>query len=262
MSVRPSIHEVAFDCPHCGAFTSQTWFSLVADNIGQDRRTPLIITRERLTAYLQSSTVDEEEKRAIAEEAKKALSGLVHIERMAEAARTSAGVTNLHLSQCYVCEKIAVWVHDRLMFPTVMEADPPNPDLPDDVRFDYEEAGRIVNQSPRSAAALLRLAIQKLCAALGEKGKNIDADIASLVQKGLLPVVQRSLDALRVIGNEAVHPGVMDLKDDRDTANELFALVNIIADQMISRPKQAEAVYAKLPQSKRDAIEKRDGKSP
>ena len=104
------------------------------------------------------------------------------------------------------------------------------------------------------------MALQKLCAYLGQKGKNIDEDIASLVKNGLLPVVQQSLDSLRVIGNEAVHPGTMDLKDDLDTAIQLFKLVNLIADQMISSPKQADEVYAKLPQHKREAIEKRDGK--
>jgi hypothetical protein len=27
-SVSPSVNEVAFDCPHCGAYTTQTWFLL------------------------------------------------------------------------------------------------------------------------------------------------------------------------------------------------------------------------------------------
>jgi Domain of unknown function (DUF4145) len=49
--------------------------------------------------------------------------------------------------------------------------------------------------------------------------------VASLVRKGLSPVVQQALDAVRVIGNEAVHPETLDLKDDRDTATTLFGLV-------------------------------------
>jgi Domain of unknown function (DUF4145) len=106
---------------------------------------------------------------------------------------------------------------------------------------------------------LLRLAIQKLCAALGEKGNNINEDIASLVDKGLNPLVRKALDAVRVIGNEAVHPGELDLKDDRDTAIKLFELVNIIAEQMISIPKHVDEVYAKIPEEKKKAIDKRDG---
>ena len=65
---------------------------------------------------------------------------------------------------------------------------------------------------------------------------------------------------MRVIGNEAVHPGVIDLNDDSDIANELLSLINSIAEQMISHPKNIETLYAKLPESKRKAIEKRDKK--
>jgi hypothetical protein len=144
-----------------------------------------------------------------------------------------------------------------MLFPSAMQADNPNPDLPEDVRIDYEEAGRIVGLSPRGAAALLRLAIQKLCIHLGEAG-TIDGAIANLVKKGLLPLVQQSLDAVRVIGNEAVHPGVMDLRDDRQTAGQLFKLINVIAEQMISTPKHVAEVYQKLPPNKLKAIEERD----
>ena len=168
---------------------------------------------------------------------------------------------NLYLSWCFNCREFSVWIYDRLVFPPSRECPPPNIDLPDDVRLDYEEAGRILNLSPRGAAALLRLAIQKLCAALGEKGKKIDDDIKSLVNKGLKPLVRKALDAVRVIGNEAVHPGTLDLKDDRDTATKLFDLVNIIAEQMTSIPKHVEEVYAKIPEEKRKAIDKRDGKT-
>jgi hypothetical protein len=127
---------------------------------------------------------------------------------------------------------------------------------------DFQEAREIVNSSPRGAAALLRLCVQKLCKHLGEQGKNIDDDIASLVKKRLDPLVQKSLDIVRVIGNEAVHPGVLDLRDDRDTALRLFELINSIADQMISHPKNVTDLYEKLPENKRKRIEERDGKTP
>src|SRR5688572_10249423 len=83
----------------------------------------------------------------------------------------------------------------------------------------------------------LRLAIKKLCAELGETGKNINDDIASLEKKGLDKRVQQALDIVRVIGNDAVHPGQIDLRDDRDTATKLFGLVNLIAEKMITEPK-------------------------
>jgi hypothetical protein len=100
-----------------------------------------------------------------------------------------------------------------------------------------------------------------LCTGLGGKGRKIDDDIAFLVAKGLSPVVQQSLDTVRVVGNEAVHPGTIDLRNDTDTATKLFTLVNIIADQMITNPKHVLELYEKLPEEKRKAIEKRDRQS-
>ncbi|MCF6208131.1 MAG: DUF4145 domain-containing protein, partial [Ghiorsea sp.] len=138
------------------------------------------------------------------------------------------------------------------------ESEPPNMDLPDDIKGDYEEARTIANLSPRGAAALLRLAIQKLCEHLGQSGKNINADIKELVKEGLPPKVQKALDSVRVIGNEAVHPGSIDLKDDLNTVNKLFKLVNFIANKMITEPREIDAIYGSLPQDKIDGINQRD----
>lgn len=167
-------------------------------------------------------------------------------------------IENLHLSKCYNCKKIAVWVAENLVFPPHKLSTPANNDLPDNIVADYEEARNIVDASPRGAAALLRLCVQKLCVHLGERGKKIDDDIGSLVKKGLNPIVQQSLDIVRVIGNESVHPGVIDLNDDRATALSLFDLVNAITDQMITHPKKVAEMYNNLPEDKKKAIERRD----
>jgi hypothetical protein len=137
----------------------------------------------------------------------------------------------------------------------------PNQDLPQDIRDDYYEARDILNRSPRGSAALLRLAIQKLCKELGEKGKNINDDIAELVKKGLPLKIQQALDYVRVAGNSAVHPGQIDLKDDKETAINLFNLINLIADVMITQPKEVDKLFNTLPQGQKDAISKRDNKA-
>ena len=131
--------------------------------------------------------------------------------------------------------------------------------MDDDIRADFEEARTILDLSPRGAAALLRLCIQKLCKQLGKPGKNLN-DIASLVTDGLDAQIQRALDIVRVVGNEAVHPGTMDLKDDRQTAAKLFELVNLIAYDRITRPNTVQALFSGLPPDKIAAIEKRDRK--
>jgi hypothetical protein len=165
----------------------------------------------------------------------------------------------LQTAYCRHCTKDTVWYGGTMVYPSSGDAPHPNPDLPDDIRTDYEEARAILSRSARGAAALLRLAIQKLCKHLGEPGKNIDEDIGSLVKKGLLVQVQQALDVVRVVGNESVHPGQIDLRDDPQTATMLFGLVNLIAERMISEPKQVQALFDALPQGKKDGIARRDG---
>lgn len=137
--------------------------------------------------------------------------------------------TKFHVSNCENCDFPTIWLGEKIIFPIHSTSEPPNSDLSEDIKADYEEARTIANLSPRGAAALLRLVIQKLCAHLGQPGKNINTDIKALVAKGLPPKVQEALDSVRVIGNDAVHPGMINLRDDRETVNKLFRLVNFIA---------------------------------
>jgi hypothetical protein len=55
-----------------------------------------------------------------------------------------------------------------------------------------------------------------------------------------------------------VHPGQLDMKDDHETAVQLFELINFIVEDRIARPKKIQALYNRLPETKRQAIEKRD----
>jgi Domain of unknown function (DUF4145) len=167
-------------------------------------------------------------------------------------------VTDCQVAQCEHCHAFSFWVRGTLVHPMVAMVTPANPDLPRDIQDDYIEAGEIVGRSPRGAAALLRLGIQKLCLYLGAKGRNIDDDIAYLVVNGLPTRIQQALDILRVVGNEAVHPGQLDMTDDVATALKLFTLLNLIADDRISEPKRIEELFGTLPETKRQAIEARD----
>jgi hypothetical protein len=164
----------------------------------------------------------------------------------------------LEISICQHCHDKSLWLAGKLIFPEKTLAPNPHDDLPKELLEDYLEAASIVSKSPRGATALLRLTLQKLMVALGESGKDINKDIGSLVQKGLHPQVQQALDIVRVIGNESVHPGQLDLKDDSETALQLFGLINFIVEDRITRPKTIQELFNKLPESKRKGIQERD----
>jgi hypothetical protein len=72
-------------------------------------------------------------------------------------------------------------------------------------------------------------------------------------------MIQQLLDFVRVIGNNTVHPGMIDLKDNSVLAIKLFDLVNIVAEIMITQPKEIKALYeGVLPESAREGINNRD----
>ncbi len=165
----------------------------------------------------------------------------------------------LKVSRCDNCGKNCVWIGSLYIFPSTNPAPRANSDMPPDILIDYKEAASILTQSPRGAAALLRLAIQKLMVYLGEEGRNINDDIAALVAKGLPKQVQQAMDVVRVTGNNAVHPGKLDA-NDINVAQQLFPLVNIIVEYQISMPARVQELYDALPVGALAGIERRDAK--
>jgi len=166
--------------------------------------------------------------------------------------------TGIKMTICSHCDKKCFWFEGRMVVPAESPVEPAHPDLPDACLQDYTEAKNIFSQSPRAAAALLRLCIQKLMPHLGEKGDNINDDIKSLVAKGLPALVQKALDFCRVVGNNAVHPGEINLNDTPEVAQNLFRMINFIVEDKITRPQEIESLYNQLPESSRKAISKRD----
>lgn len=173
--------------------------------------------------------------------------------------RPSSNKHDIWFAQCSACQREVIFVNDDLVWPVESAAPPPESDMPEEIVPDYEEARQIYQKSPRGAAALLRLALQKLCNELVGESLDINTAIGRLVASGRISeTIQQALDSLRVIGNEAVHPGTLDLKDDQDTALKLFKLLNFVVEKTISDPKRISEIYGTLPPQKLSGIASRD----
>ncbi len=146
-----------------------------------------------------------------------------------------------------------------IVYPSLRLAPDPIAGMPEDVKKDYEEASAVLAHSPRACAALLRLALQRLCIHLGQPGRALNNDIKTLIQqRGLKPQIQQALDIVRVTGNNAVHPGEMNLDDNQEIALSLFTVINLIVEEMIVIPNQIQELYNALPEEDRERIARRD----
>lgn len=253
--VPASIDSAAFNCPHCHVLTSQHWHIACAAVLEKKGATPRLFTSD--DDHDWDEIKDPRQRDRIIEHVRKALSGYPFLSAQ-DNDRYVREIINLSVSVCFSCDRASLWLGDRLIYPELHSGPVANADTPKEILKDYEEASAILHKSPRGSAALVRLCIQKLCKHLDQPGDNLNADIGALVARGLDTRVQMALDAVRVIGNNAVHPGQIDLRDDRQIAETLFRLFNLIVEKLISEPKMVDEVYAKLPPGVRAQIDRRD----
>lgn len=167
-------------------------------------------------------------------------------------------------ARCDACSEASVFLitgdEEFQLFPDLLTDIPqPNVDMPEDIEKIYLEAAKVLKDSPRASAALSRLAIDQLTLKFSNKN-NLNTRIADMVSKGLSPIIQKALDTVRVIGNNAVHPGTIDLNDNPELSLSLLELVNLIVDKQISEPKKIQEMYNRLPDKNLEAIKKRDTK--
>jgi len=175
------------------------------------------------------------------------------------------------VAKCQGCLKTSIWLkneypmhsevknYEILLYPrTSTVNEDPNPDMPSNVREVFDEASLILDDSPRASAALSRLAIELLMDELNAEGNSLNSKIGDLVSKGLPVTIQRALDAVRVIGNNAVHPGEIDMTDNKDKAITLLKFINIIVENQITQPRLISEAYSSLPEGTIKGIEQRD----
>ena len=171
-------------------------------------------------------------------------------------------VAEVMTATCACCKKCSYWINGNLVHPRQITAPLAHKDMPETVLGFYNEAREISASSPRASAALLRIAAKKLCEELRENEPNLNRAIGNLSKKGLPQTVIKSLDTVRIVGNEGgAHEGQIDLtgEDNKEIVDRLFWLINFIVEKTITEPNEIENTFSSLPENKRQAAEKRDG---
>lgn len=256
-TVAPSLGLDSYSCPHCGALAHQSWFKVGIALFDRGQKPDLLDPADIDIAKIKK--IEDPRERKQAEDLAVRLSKNILTNAAVNYGLNCPNeMVNLAHARCHSCGGFTIWVNGLLNYPSSDIAFIPSDDMPPDVKKDFEEAAAIYQTSPRGAAALLRLALQRLMPHVGQKGKDLNGDIGKLVQTGLDPVIQQALDVVRVVGNNAVHPGQIDIDDNQEVAARLFDLVNIIVTMMITTKKKIGEMFEQLPPSAKAQIERRD----
>ena len=113
-----------------------------------------------------------------------------------------------------------------------MDIEPTPEGLPPKLIPLYEEAMMIVEASPASACALLRMLLQMLIQERGLRGRDLHKDINTLVDRGAPVGLLRALDAIKLAEDESRQPGQLNLVNGHKDAQNLIMFLNPFVNQM------------------------------
>lgn len=223
---RPVFNAPRFVCPHlsCGAFAQQTWIRLMRPNNARYDGPSVIALQTQ-----DNDPFDTDDP------------------------------ARWHGAECGSCQQMSIWLDREMVYPSRHQlGNPPHPDLPPDVRDLYTEAAQVAVPSRRAGAALARAAVEKLLRHLdpdAPKSASLDKRI-DRIRPRVSATLAKMLEVIRVSGNGAVHvddepDDIVVLMLDEDAGPELIEwmldTINNLADELITRPRQADELFAKLP---------------
>ena len=162
-------------------------------------------------------------------------------------------------ASCFACKQSSIWTKafcsEKMIYPSTSNAPNAAIDMPFDVYPLYEEARLVYTHSPRAAAALLRVCLEKLCNHIAGTENTIASNLKRLANlpNPLPPRLLQMAQFIRVIGNEAAHPGVIDFEENSDTVNALFEFINLLVENQITFPQKVDSLF----QSQPDSIQKK-----
>lgn len=158
------------------------------------------------------------------------------------------------VAQCRDCEQLSVWINRQMVYPDTNGVQP-SPDMPEQAKKTFCEAQSILNRSPRGACMLLRLCTEQLLTELGFEQKNLVDKINAAAPSG--SQLRMILNACRLAGNEFVHAGTLEELDKTHLQPEVVAdalsrFINQVVLQLISIPREAEAINEQFAPHRRD----------
>lgn len=111
----------------------------------------------------------------------------------------------LRMCRCTNCGEITIFFEEKMIYP-LGSARPLCPtEVPEDIAGDYKEACLVEPLSEKAAAALARRCLQNMLHDIGISKKNLYEEIAEAM-KTLPSHLKEAIDAIRNVGNIAVHP--------------------------------------------------------
>ena len=150
----PQHKKSAFHCPHCEVYANQRWSAVSHYKIS--------FILSEMDLYLKTSSYNHQ-----------------NLLQTLQEICSSLYIKDSDFSFCHYCKKYSVWVERKMVYPHSSPAPLPIEEMPKSVKEIYNEARNTVNQSPRGACALLRLAIEKLVKELGENESNLSKSIGN-----------------------------------------------------------------------------------
>lgn len=221
---RPKLDKDGFDCPRCAAYAKQEWGRL----FGEGENYGYYYTDMNLGLF-------DEDAHPI-----------------------------WRTARCARCGEASVWRGEQMMYPHAGLAPLPHVDMPDDAKALYEEARSVLGVSRRAGTALARAALERLLRKLHPQtgNPNLATRIESIFPKVPVPLGQM-LTVIRVAGNASLH--VADTPDDvqvlvldpeeTEIVELMFDAINVLVEELITKPRQMEGYYNKLPEAIRERVD-------
>lgn len=149
-----------------------------------------------------------------------------------------------HFSHCSTCRQITIWKDKEMIYPVPLGIEPCE-DMPEPVKELFVEAMRIAYLSPRSACALLRGSIERLCNVVAELYKADQYDKSAWLKNKIksLHLPQELEDifmTVKDVGDSGVHGNTHKVeidfsgRDSVEVALNSAQLVNALVQMLIS----------------------------